>query len=404
MKRLRYVLSGQACSTLGDILYILALVTTLYRQTGSAAVAALFPLLRVIGMSTGSFGAPLVLRRYRLSRLLAFCLLVQCCGLALLALYLGTFAGRAQVEWLTSAVLVLSVLEGVAGPARSSLVPRIVENDELLKANGTLGAVSQACSLAGWAGGAIAVSALGSAASLWVAALLLLFAGVSSLLIREESGFEASEEEEEAGGAKSLLQGWKMFLRVPSLRLLLWMDVWGGLLSAAFAGALLLVFAEQQLGVGEVWWGWMNGAFCAGLIAANWGIGQFVQDARRKLAFLLLAGSGGLALSVLIFSFTVHPEMALAVMVVIGFAESAAGLAGTTMIQFAAPKREMPSVFAARTTLISVLFGVSLLVAGWLADRYGIQMIYIGASVCYAISFLGAVWRRGVLREMVNER
>ncbi|MDB4867230.1 MAG: transporter [Cohnella sp.] len=400
MNRFRYLLSGQAFSTLGDILYILALVTTLYRQSGSAAVAALFPLLRVIGITVGGFGAPLVLMRFRLSSLLAFCLLVQACGLAALALYVRAAAGHPQVRWLTVTVFVLSVLEGVAGPARSSLLPRMVDKDQLMKANGTLGALTETCSLAGWAFGAIVVSVWGNGPSLWMAAFLLLLGGASALLLRE-SAAEPSRNESDRNG-QSLLQGWKVFLRLPPLRLVLWMDFWGGLFAAAFAGALLLVFAEQRLHAGEVWWGWMNGAYCAGLIVANWGIGRFLPNAENKLAVLLLIGSAGMAVSVFCFSLAVHPEIALAVMLLIGISESAKGLAATTLLQLATPDEEMPSVFAAQTTLIAALFGISLLLAGWLADRYGIQTIYIGAAVCYTMSFIGAAWKRKVVREVSN--
>jgi DHA3 family macrolide efflux protein-like MFS transporter len=400
MKRFRYLLSGQAYSTLGDILYIFALVTMLYRQSGSAAVAALFPLLRVIGITVGGFGAPLVLRRFRLSSLLAFCLLVQACGLAALALYVRAAAGHPQVGSLTAAVFVLSVLEGVAGPARSSLLPRMVDRGQLMKANGTLGALTEACSLAGWAFGAIVVSAWGNGPSLWTAAFLLLLGGASALMLRE-SVADPSRNESDLND-KSLLQGWKVFLRLPPLRLVLWMDFWGGLFAAAFAGALLLVFAEQRLHAGQVWWGWLNGGYCAGLLLANWGIGRFLPNAEKKLSFLLLIGSAGLAVSVFCFSITVYPEVALAVMFAVGVAESAKGLATTTLLQLATPHEEMPSVFAAHTTLIAALFGVSLLIAGWLADRYGINTIYIGAAVCYTISFIGAAWSRKVIRGVSN--
>lgn len=407
MNRFRLLLSGQALSTLGDILYILALVTTLYRQSGSAAVAALFPLLRVIGMTAGSLGAPLVLGTFRLSGLLTGCLLGQAGGLAALAVYLEVAGmGSAHPGWLTSGVFLLSVLEGIAGPARSALLPRMVEKERLLKANGALGAVIETCSLAGWTFGAIVVAQTGADISLWTSAALLLMSGAAAIVMGEPpvgSAESAPQSHEPAGErrGKLLLAGWRTLLSVPALRLVVWMDVWEGLFASAFAGALLLVFAERQLHVGETWWGWMNGAFCAGLIVANLIIGKTMKDVRGRLPLLLLAGGIGLAASVTGFAFTVWPLAALAVMLLIGIAESAKGLASRTLLQLATPLPDMPSVFAAQSAIVTSLYGVSLLLTGWLADRYGIQVIYVCAAAGYGISVLGALLRRQSIRKVI---
>ncbi|MBW5448292.1 hypothetical protein GE107_19800 [Cohnella sp. CFH 77786] len=401
MKRFRLLLSGQALSTLGDILYILALVTTLYRQSGSAAVAALFPLLRVIGMTAGSLYAPLALGKFRLGALLAFCLLGQAGGLAALALYVEGAGPDARVEWLTGTVFALSVLGGIAGPARSSILPQIVEKTDLLKANGTLGAVVEACSLAGWAFGAVTVSGLGAVPSLWTSAVLLLAAGGAAVAMRvPAAGTEDSAAWSDPGVARrSFLVGWRTLLRVPALRLVLWMDVWEGLFASAFAGALLLVFARERLHAGEMWWGWMNGAFCAGLILANAAIGKYAKDAAAKLTHLFWSGGAGMAVCVLAFSFSRHPGTALLFMLLIGIFESAKGLASRTLLQLASPVREMPNVFAAQSAVVTAVYGVSLLLTGWMADRYGIRVIYVGAAVCTGIAFLGAFRYRRTIRE-----
>jgi DHA3 family macrolide efflux protein-like MFS transporter len=144
----------------------------------------------------------------------------------------------------------------------------------------------------------------------------------------------------------------------------------------------------------------MNGAFCAGLILANALIGRYMKDVERRLPALLLAGGAGMAVSVGAFSFTLNPVIALAVMLLIGIAESSKGLAGRTLVQLASPAREMPSVFAAHSTLVSALYGLSLLITGWMADRYGIRTIYFFASACYLIAFLGAYRYRRSIQDM----
>lgn len=380
---------SQALSTLGDIWYILALVVTLYNLSGSAFITALYPLLRSMGMTVGSIVAPVITPKFRLSHLLTICLRGQTIGLSLLAAYILLYSHeRLSIVLLVSMVFFISILEGIAGPVRSSLIPLIVPEASLLQANGFLNGVIQTCSLAGWALGAIIVSWLGAGLVVVISALLLGAAWIIASLIRK-SETAILEVSPPTSWWSSIHVGWQHYFRVPKLRLLFWMNIWEGLFGAVFAGAFLLVFVGERLHAEEIWWGWINGAYLGGFVIFSLLVSRLPGQI-QNLGRMLLIGSGGYAIITFGFSYTSIPILALSVMLILGAAQSVKDLAERTLIQTSVPSSELPPIFAAQSSLISLLYGVSLLLCGWIGDTLGIQVLYVFAAGSFAISFAGA--------------
>ncbi|WP_116190874.1 MFS transporter [Paenibacillus taihuensis] len=368
----------------------MALVATLYHLSGSATVTALYPLLRVAGMTVGSTLSPVITLKLRLSRLLATCLGGQALGLSLLAVYMLVFGNEhPNVALLVGIVFLISILEGVASPVRSSLVALTVPEYSLLKANGVLAGVVQTCSLSGWTIGSIVVSWLGAGQVLILAALLLFGAWGASSLIRENDA--ALSDTAPATSWLCLIQtGWRQYYRVPELRVLLWMDIWEGLFRAVFAGALLLVFVGDRLHADEIWWGWLNGAYLGGFVIMSLFISR-LSGYMQKLGLMLAVGSGCLASFTFGFGFLSTPLAALGVMLALGASQSVKDLAERTLYQTSVPPSELPPVFAAQSSIISLLYGVSLLLSGWIADTMGIQALYFFAAAAFAVSSAGAL-------------
>lgn len=389
---------SQALSILGDTWYILALVVTLYHVSGSATITALYPLLRAAGMTVGSISSPIIMRKLRLNRLLATSLGGQTLGLSLLTIYMVLVGeDNLNIALLIGIVFGISILEGVAVPVRSSLVALTVPESSLLKANSILSGIVQSCSLAGWAFGSMTVSWLGASQVLLLSTMLLGGACLSSCMI---SKVRSNTHQTPAGSWKRSLQdGWRNYLMLPRLRVLLWMDLWEGLFRGVFAGALLLVFVDERLHVGDVWWGWINGANLGGFVLISILMSRLSNE-MWNLGLMLAVGSGCVAALTLGFSFSTSPLATLFIMFAIGASQAIKDLAERTSYQTSVPASELPPLFAAQSSLTSILYGVSLLLSGWLADTVGIQMLYIYASVGFSLSFVGALmYRKNVLQK-----
>lgn len=389
-KAFRYLAFSRSLSSLGDILYTLSLVTLLYRETGSATVAALFPLFRVAGLALGGLAAPLWMARGKspLGRILTVCLAAQSAGLALLVAYVGSASELPAVAGLVAFVLALSVLEGIAGPVRSTLLPSIVPADGLTRANALLSVSLETCSLAAWGLGAALGLWIGNDRLLLVALALQVAAVAPSVRVREPKCVAVAEH---AASRRSALYGWQLFVRRPTLRAVLWIDGCEGVFSAVFAGAFLLAYAQSLLHVGDEWWGWINGAYMAGIICSGLIANRVFRFGRAGAARRLFVGTIVFAGLTLAFAYVTTPWLAMIVVVLMGLAYSFKELAVRIVLQTSAPQEELPYVFSTHATLVSVLFGLSLLLCGWVSDTFGIQTLYVCAGIAYVVAAFGAL-------------
>jgi DHA3 family macrolide efflux protein-like MFS transporter len=387
-RRFHFLWITQSLSGFGDVLYILSIVTALYERSGSAAAASLFPLMRVAAMTLGGLAAPLAVDRFRLSLLLTGCLAGQSLLFGGLSLYLGIVGNDSEIPILIGFVFAISCFEGAARPVRFALVPRLVGKNKLLKANSMMAAAEQVIGLASWGMGGLLLAALSTFAAIRFTFILQMAAFAVSIWIREEASyFEAQKAAEEKIRWSALREGWTYAFRHPILRLLLTMDAWEGLFGSVFAGAFLLVFVQEQLHRGEAWWGWLNAAYFLGLICGSALMGRYFARKGSALTGIMIAGSGLYGLLTFAFAWTTQPWLAAALVGGLGIVYPLRDLSQRSLFQTHASAQMLPKALAAQSTFITALYGVSLLLSGWLADVFGIRTLYLFAAGSFFISF-----------------
>lgn len=142
----------------------------------------------------------------------------------------------------------------------------------------------------------------------------------------------------------------------------------------------------------------MNGANLGGFVLISILMSR-LSNGNWNLGGMLAVGSGCVAALTLAFSFSTSPLVTLFIMFAIGASQAIKDLAERTSYQTSVPASELPPLFAAQSSLTSILYGVSLLLSGWLADTVGIQTLYIYASIGFSLSFIGALtYRRNGLK------
>jgi MFS family permease len=122
----QYLWIGQSLANLGDVFYIVGLMTFLYGLTESAMYMALVPFVSTVSRFLSALIAPLVLEWMGLKRSLVIS--QTCKTLLLLGFFCLTFYSldSACVPIVFLVVVVISFLDGWATPARGALVPLLV--------------------------------------------------------------------------------------------------------------------------------------------------------------------------------------------------------------------------------------------------------------------------------------
>lgn len=93
-KSFRYLWLGQSLANLGDILYIVGLISILYGVSESALILAMLPFLNTFGRFVSGMFSPLLFAKYKLKFLLVLSQALK--SFVLLGLSLGKSRGRAE--------------------------------------------------------------------------------------------------------------------------------------------------------------------------------------------------------------------------------------------------------------------------------------------------------------------
>lgn len=291
-----------------------------------------------------------------------------------LTLYLYQF--EMQVVIIICILSPLSFLEGWISPSRNSLLPRLVERENLARANSFVATTDQMALFIGFALGGMAVVHYGVVNTLLVTVSFLLLSISSLFVINADSAINQVCTEPGGVSWKTITNSWFYVYTHPIYRRLFAMDALEFFAASVWSGAFLLVFVKEVLHQSESWWGFLNGAYllgCSlgGVVAAV--ISTFVLGHLKKIFIL---SSLGMAIMTIAFS---YPPSAMIVMVyafVQGIPYQIRDVAQRTLMQINADNDQLPQVFALHQTLFTVCFTLGLIVMGIIAEVSGVRTIF----------------------------
>ncbi|ANE45624.1 hypothetical protein SY83_04145 [Paenibacillus swuensis] len=444
----RILWGSQTLSNLADTLYLIAVVLLVLQMTDSTLVAALVPLCRVAGQLACGVWAPVLMDRYRLTRIMGYSQLAQALIFAAMV-FTASVLSEAYIGWMLFLVVLMSFADGATTPSCNALVPRYVPREELLRANGLLSTSDQIVMMMGWVLGGIIVAQIGSANTMAGTLVMYILALVFTLQLKEPASEvtlselanlpeplyaigpadvtelanaterpnatgpanatqppdvtelanatespEALKASSRPGAWNSMKAGWQDIWRSRPLRAMVIMDTIEGLVSGAWIGAMMLVYVTDRLQKSEEWWGFLNAAYFIGAIGGALLIVGLTAKLSAKPALGVAVGSLLFAMMTGWFALTTVPLLAVVLTVLMGPAQQMRDITRRTLFQKACPPERLPKVLSAQNTLSYSLFGVSVVLLGYLSDRYGIQYVYLLTALFYFITALLAVFYR----------
>ncbi|KWX71290.1 MFS transporter [Paenibacillus jilunlii] len=408
IKRSFYYLWGsQTISNIADIIYILSITVLVFSSSNSLMQTTLIPLFRLSAQVVSGLVAPIILGRFRLTRILLFSQLGQFVIFTLLLLYLWNVPGQRSFLFIFVLVFGMSFLDGWTNPARNALVPRLATGEGLMRANGLMAVSDQVVRCAGWALSGIIVAWLGTLNTLVIASCCYLVAATVTSFIRDpldhqESGSEApasdtrpAAAESKGGYWKELGEGWRIIWhnrRIRSLMIVDSIDTIGG---TSWLGVFILAYVTQVLHKDASWWGFMNASFFSGTILGGVLVVGLVKRLQKNSFLYMLGALFVYVLITVVFALNTIPAAALVLFAVSGLPVQMAGIIRRTLLQTSAPAAQLPKVMAGIDVLTNLAFGLSLLFLGWYADRFGMVQVYLLAAAMTTIAVLiGCFYRR----------
>lgn len=187
-KSFHFLWISQLFANLGDVFYIVGLISILYQASESPFYMALLPFLNMTGRMISSSLAPLLFNQYRLKQLLV---ISQALKTVLLFILAVVSLYTLSVYFLFIIIFAVAFLDGVAQPASTALIPRIVEKSQLLRANGILSMINESTQLGGWALGGILVAASNGKIVILITLILFILSTMCMLFVIDHTPFKS---------------------------------------------------------------------------------------------------------------------------------------------------------------------------------------------------------------------
>ncbi|PRS36444.1 hypothetical protein C6W19_14640 [Bacillus sp. RJGP41] len=384
---------GQAFANLGDIFYVVGLISLLYNLTGSAFYLSLLPFITTIFRFISSLLAPLVIDRFPLKRII-----VQSqCWKTLLLVCLGIFIISFDHGFSVAVIFfiaLISLLDGVAAPVSAALVPQLVPKEERMKANGFLNVITQTIFVAGWPLGSVLLISTNSSFIIWLTVMLYAVSTIYTWRIKVP---EQATDPVAPSNWDSIKSGWVAIRQIPTIRTLISIDFITTLASSVWVAAVIYIYVEQNLQLGEEWWGYINTSYFVGMIFSGLIVLRFAKLLEKYIGFFITFGLFLSSLLILLFGTTSIPALALLLACLYGLPEQIREVIYTKLFQDHATEKTLAKIHAVWGAVINLTFAGSVLLLGFITETYSVKTTFQFSSTLIFLAFLYATFKRNDL-------
>lgn len=379
-KNFSLLLLGQSLANIGDVLYIVSIISTIFVLTGSTTASAFVTFTITSSMFISSLLTPLLVGKINLKWLMAGTQI----GKTFLVVVLGSLMiGITASNYYLIFIIIgmIAFLDGCANPIRQTLIPHYVKSAHLVQANGIAETVTQVIQAVMWFIGSLFLIIMSSQQLVWFVGCL--FALASVLLCLLESVRHKTTKPN--GKLEQIKDGWKTLSNTPVLRRIAWIDFFETIAGTVWIAAILLVFVNDALNVDEKWWGFINGAFFLGMILGSFYCIKYSFFVEKKFGAFIFVGSFASFFFTILFSLTSIPIFALLLSLFVGLFGQIKNIPQQSVIQTSVSKEQLATVYTSLGAIGTGIFGVGSLIMGILADLLGIRIVFLISGLLLAV-------------------
>jgi MFS family permease len=390
----RYLWLAQVVSLVGDWFNTIASVVLISRYTDSGlAVSGIFVARALPPFLFGPV-AGVVADRFNRKTVLVFTDLARM--VIVLGFLLVTSADRV---WLLYVLTVAQfVISSFFEPARSAILPALVEEDELLVANTLSSATWSAMLTLGAAIGGLTAAAFGVRIALVIDSLTFGLSALFILRIHLAKPIGEEMTEAPASGWTEFIDGLRYVAQRPAIGMITLVKGLGQFGSIDLLAAL---YAATVFPVGE------GGAITIGLMFATHGFGAIIGPiignmlGDGSVRYLTNAVVAGFSLTMLGYIFlSISPTLLIAMIPVTlrGMGGSINWTYSSVIIQMQVPDRFLGRVFALDFAIFTLMLSLSLWLTGLAVDGWGlgareVALTYGVLSLMPVVFWAAFAWR-----------
>src|ERR1700694_5203319 len=360
---------GQGVSYFGDMMNTTGLAIMLFVVTHSPSMVALGLIAKAVPtIAFGLIAGPLV-DRFNRQRVMVLADVFR----AILTITIPFWALR----WLPGvfvSVFLISLASTFFNPAKQAIIPNLVPENLLVRANSLVQSSERTMELLGYAlAGAIA------GAISWIPLFLIdsatyIFSAVTLLGVPDAL---RNARQKEVTLRRDIAEGMRFIIRSPILRSTMALTAMTGLF-AGMTFPTLVVLALRDLHAGAAGYGLLEAVIGGGAILGAFAAPQLM--ARYRAGILILVGIGGFGASYALTGLLSSLVFAFAFLFVCGVASTIYYVPLISVTQREAPDYIRGRVMSSRFLLAQAGLLGGMAVAGPLTDRLGAPLVFVAAG------------------------
>lgn len=364
---------GQTVANVGDTIYIVAIISSIFSWTDSALATALVPVLVTGGGVISGFLSPVITSCFRLEQVLKVSQMCKTAVLFFMTAYLYLKAETMNLLVLYCLVALISFLDGCSEPISRALIPKYVEKHRLVKANGIFNSMLQTVNIGSWAIG----TSLLLVFSVHQLVLLDSFLFLSASIVLAFLPGTTREKNEKQPLAHQLFIGWRWIMKDPLVRVIVGMDMLESIANTAWVSAIVLVFVREVMQAPDAWWGYINATYFVGALLGSALVMRFSErfDKNKRTAIVMGAVLGGLITVAVALSG--DRFLILGLSVLIGLFSQIKNIPQASLIQQKVAADRLVAIYAASGILNSGVFALFTLLMGRVADVFDVRWVFV---------------------------
>ncbi len=379
---------GRMVTNMGDSIYYVAAMWLVYELGGSAFYTGLAGFLTLIPNTLQFLVGPLV-DKWQIKKLLILTQVLQ--AILVLIIPVAHYTGVLNVTMILVIMPLLSALNQFVYPAQSSLLPRIIKKEQLVKGNSLFSFAFQGVDLAFNAIAGILVTLLGAVTLYMIDAVTFIIAAILFSLIKLNKEKEANGTEKKKQSVQvafeqykyDLREGFSIVFSTHLAKFLLGSVVANFSIGAVYA--ILPAFADSRGGsdLYGIYLAAISGGALIGALSASW----FERFPLGKLTIGLFFIGG--------FSWILSGLIGVNSLSIVLFGLSWIPIGATNVIMGAAvqsivPQKLLGRVFSVVSSMGALAMPFGSLSGGYFGDVLGANVVYITCAA--GILFVSLAW------------
>lgn len=384
-KAFNKLIIGQMIANIGDTIYTIAIVSSVFTLTNSALAASIVPVIITGSMVLSGLLTPLIVVRVSLSKILQISQLCKTLILAGLAVYLQVAIEHLDLTILYVFIAGIAFLDGCAEPVSTALIPYYVAEYYLIRANSIFSTMLQVVSIGSWAIGSSLLIIFSVTNLVWLdVGLFLLSAIILWLLPQVAKRVEPKKNEWE-----NFIMGWQGIRKRSLVRVVVGMDILETIANTAWVSAIVLVYVKEVLHVSESWWGYINATYFVGAMLGSIIVMRHSDWINQHKSKAVIVGSLFGAMITFLVAPGWNPVFILICSVFVGIFSQIKNIPQATAIQQTIPKDMLAPIYAAMNVLYTGTFALSSVSMGLISESFGVQTVFgVSGTLLFIVAMI----------------